>query len=126
VRVVVDVGSPVPPYEQLRAQIAALIAARDLADGARLPPIRQLASDLGVAPGTVARAYAELEAEGRVVSARARGTRVLGSSAVDDVVLAAADTFVACATAHGVDPAAAAALVRSRFEAGLDEPSRSS
>ncbi len=115
-KVVVDVTSPVPPYEQLRAQISALIATRDLADGVRLPPIRQLASDLGVAPGTVARAYAELEAEGCVVSARARGTRVIGSSAVDDVVLSAADAFVARAVERGLDPAAAAALVRSRFE----------
>ena len=54
----VDVASAVPPYEQLRSQIVDLVAVGSLPVGARLPPIRQLAGDLGLAPGTVARAYA--------------------------------------------------------------------
>ena len=67
----IDPGSLVPPYEQLRAQIADLVAAGALAPGARLPAVRQLAADLGVAPGTVARAYRELE-QGGVLEARGR------------------------------------------------------
>src|SRR5690606_11229934 len=56
----VDTTSAVPPYEQMRAQITALITTGALAVGDRLPSIRQLAGDLGLAPGTVARAYREL------------------------------------------------------------------
>ena len=67
---------PVPPFEQLRRQLAELIRARQLAPGERLPPVRQLAGDLRLAPGTVARAYRELETAGFVVSRRGAGTRV--------------------------------------------------
>jgi GntR family transcriptional regulator len=65
-----------PPYEQLRRQIADLITAGQLGPGDRLPPLRQLAGDLGVAVGTVARTYRELEHEGLLTSRRGGGTRV--------------------------------------------------
>src|SRR5690606_30513209 len=42
----IDPGSPVPPYEQLRAQLASQIADRTLPVGTRLPTIRQPAGDL--------------------------------------------------------------------------------
>jgi GntR family transcriptional regulator len=74
----VDPGSPVPPYEQLRQQITALVLGGQLAEGERLPSIRQLANDLGLAGGTVARAYRELEADGVVRSRGRHGTTVAG------------------------------------------------
>lgn len=67
---------PTPPYEQVRRQLADLVAAGLLAPGDRLPPLRQLAGDLGVAVGTVARAYRELEQDGLLTSRRGGGTRV--------------------------------------------------
>ncbi|HEV7212549.1 MAG TPA: GntR family transcriptional regulator [Blastococcus sp.] len=67
---------PTPPYEQLRRQLAELISSGVLAPGDRLPPLRQLAADLGLAVGTVARTYRELEAAGLVRSRRGGGTRV--------------------------------------------------
>ena len=70
----VDLTSAVPPYEQLRAQIAAMTASGVLAPGTRLPTIRQLAVDLEIAPGTVNRAYRELESDGMVVSRGRHGT----------------------------------------------------
>jgi GntR family transcriptional regulator len=74
----IDPRSPVAPYEQLRQQVTALVLADGLALGDRLPSIRQLANDLGVAGGTVARAYRELESDG-VVSTRGRhGTVIEG------------------------------------------------
>ncbi|WP_169949433.1 GntR family transcriptional regulator [Microbispora sp. H11081] len=76
----VDVTGPTPPYEQIRAQLAELIACGALAAGARLPPVRQLAADLGLAAGTVARAYKELEQAGYVSGRRGGGTRVLPRS----------------------------------------------
>jgi DNA-binding transcriptional regulator YhcF (GntR family) len=71
-----DPGDPTPPYEQLRRQLADLIAAGQLGPDDRLPPLRQLAGDLGVAVGTVARTYRELEQEGLLTSRRGGGTRV--------------------------------------------------
>jgi DNA-binding transcriptional regulator YhcF (GntR family) len=72
----VDTTSQVPPYEQIRAQLAALIRTGRLAEGERLPTVRQLATDLGLAPGTVARAYRELEAAELIRTRRGAGTRV--------------------------------------------------
>lgn len=69
-------GDPTPPYEQLRRQLVALIEAGALDPGQRLPPVRQLASDLGLAAGTVARTYRELEQAGLVTTRRGGGTRV--------------------------------------------------
>ena len=76
--IAVDVGSPVPPYEQIRGQVAAYVSSGLLAPGTRLPTLRALAADLGVAVGTVGRAYAELEAAGMVTSRRRTGTVVAG------------------------------------------------
>jgi DNA-binding transcriptional regulator YhcF (GntR family) len=67
---------PTPPYEQLRRQLVELIRHGVLTPGDRLPPLRQLAADLGLAVGTVARTYRELELAGMVVSRRGGGTRV--------------------------------------------------
>lgn len=75
----VDQSSATPPYEQIREQVVQLVGSGALTEGARLPTIRQLAGDLGVAPGTVARAYRELEADG-VVRSRVRHGTVVASS----------------------------------------------
>ena len=74
----VDPGSAVPPYQQLREQVTALVLGGGLAPGDRLPSIRQLANDLGVAGGTVARAYRELESDGVVTTHGRHGTVVEG------------------------------------------------
>lgn len=75
-KIAVDLNSSVPQYEQIRAQVAALVVAGRLHQGNKLPTVRALASDLGIAPGTVARAYRELEAASLVVSRRRIGTVV--------------------------------------------------
>jgi DNA-binding transcriptional regulator YhcF (GntR family) len=71
-----DPEDPTPPYEQLRRQLSAVIQAGILDPGTRLPTVRQLAADLGVATGTVMRAYAALESDGLVVTRRGGGTAV--------------------------------------------------
>jgi GntR family transcriptional regulator len=73
-----DADSVVPPYEQIREQIATMVISGVLPSGTPLPSIRQLAADLGVAPGTVARAYTELDTAGIVRSRTGRGTVVTG------------------------------------------------
>jgi GntR family transcriptional regulator len=70
----VDVTSPTPAYEQIRAQVESLVNSGALEVGARLPPIRQLAQDLELAPGTVAKAYGLLERAGVASTHRRRGT----------------------------------------------------
>lgn len=75
----VDPADPTPVYEQLRAQVVRMVAAGTLTAGTRLPTIRQLATDLGIAKGTVARAYEALLRDGVVESAGRKGTIVAGN-----------------------------------------------
>jgi GntR family transcriptional regulator len=72
----IDTLAATPPYEQVRAQIAGHIRAGALRPGDKLPVVRALASDLGVATNTIARAYRELEAGGLVTTRRRVGTIV--------------------------------------------------
>jgi GntR family transcriptional regulator len=74
--ITLDPTRPIPPYEQIRQQVADLITAGVLTAHTRLPPVRQLAADLDLAVGTVARAYQELETAGLVHTRRGGGTRV--------------------------------------------------
>lgn len=74
--ITIEMASAVPPFEQVRSQIAALITSGTLSSGQRLPTVRDLAADLGIAVGTVARAYRELEQLGLVTSRRRLGTVV--------------------------------------------------
>ena len=112
--VTVDLGAPVPPYEQVRAQVAGLIARGALAEGARLPTVRALAADLGLAVNTVARAYKELEAEGLVTTRRRAGTVVAqGSQAADVALNRSAAEYAARAARAGLSESAAIDLVRA-------------
>ena len=65
-----------PPFEQLRVQLIEQIRAGDLAAGTKLPTVRRLAEDLGLAPNTVARAYRELETDGFIETRGRNGTLV--------------------------------------------------
>lgn len=62
----IDRRTAEPPFRQVRSQIEAAIRRGELPVGAQLPTVRGLAGQLGVAPGTIARAYRELEAAGLV------------------------------------------------------------
>jgi DNA-binding transcriptional regulator YhcF (GntR family) len=76
----ISADSRVPPFEQLRTQIAGQVASGILPAGTRLPTVRQLAAELGLAANTVARAYRELEADGVVTTSGRRGTFVSSST----------------------------------------------
>lgn len=114
----VDPRSTVPPYEQLRQQVTALVLGGALLPGARLPAIRQLANDLGLAGGTVARAYRELEADGVVTTHGRHGTLVFGpprGPAPRPEVLVAARRYVAQASGAGATLDDALTAVRVAF-----------
>jgi len=72
----VDPTSELPVFEQIQTQVVDRVVSGALPAGARLPPVRVLADELGVAPGTVAKAYRALEQEGFVVTAGRHGTVV--------------------------------------------------
>ena len=74
----VNSRSVVPVFEQLRSQIDRLITSGQLKPGMRLPTIRQLATDLGIARGTVNKVYDVLARDGLVQTAGRHGTIVLG------------------------------------------------
>ena len=76
----VDSSAALPVYEQIRTQIARLVAAGQLARESRVPTIRQLATDLGLAKGTVERAYDLLESDGVIETRGRRGSFVVGAS----------------------------------------------
>jgi DNA-binding transcriptional regulator YhcF (GntR family) len=74
--VTIDDRSDRSIYEQIIAQVQEAVATGALRTGDRLQPVRRLADDLDIAPGTVARAYTELERLKVVVTEGARGTRI--------------------------------------------------
>lgn len=78
----IDAASSEAPFAQLRQQVTALVARGELAPGDRLPPVRRLAEDLGIAANTVARAYRELEADG-VLEGRGRSGTFVRSTVSD-------------------------------------------
>jgi len=80
-RIEIDEGSNRSIYEQIVARVKEAVAVGDVSAGERLPPVRRLADRLDIAPGTVARAYSELQRLGVVVTEGARGTRVADSMA---------------------------------------------
>ncbi len=103
----VDPGSPLPVFEQLRAQIERLIASGQLRAGSKLPTIRQLAHDLDVAWGTVNKVYDALARDGLVETAGRHGTIVL-------------DRRHAATTSHDLDAAADTLAVVTR-QLGFDD-----
>lgn len=112
-----DLHAALPPYEQLRSQIAEMIASGVLADGSRLPTIRQLAADLGVADGTVARAYRELERDGWIEARRRHGSYVrhpdrLKATDRDEALREAATAFAVRVAQAGADPDDAVRIIR--------------
>jgi DNA-binding transcriptional regulator YhcF (GntR family) len=113
----IDAGSAVPPFEQLRTRIASMAASGELPAGTRLATVRQLATDLGLATNTVARAYRELEADGVVATQGRRGTFVSSDVRVEDSgeVARLAREYVAAARREGLSRAEAALLVEREW-----------
>ena len=117
-RIRIDPASAVPPYEQVRGQLARMIGDGRLPVGTRLPAVRQLATDLGLAVNTVARAYRELEGAGLVETRGRHGTVVApGRDDATDRLHRAATEYAAEAVRLGVPAEGALALVRAALDA---------
>ena len=108
----VDPAIAVPVYEQIRSQIERMVASGALEAGVQLPTIRQLAADLGLAKGTVERAFQLLES-GDVIETRGRaGTFVLAPTQAtgpeaDAALRSAADQFAVAVLQLDLDEQAA-------------------
>jgi len=107
----VDPSQALPVYEQIRQQVTRMAVTGTLPPGTRLPTIRQLAADLGLAKGTVAKAYELLELSAVVESKGHKGTfvRHVGAAAEADAGQAAdglreaAEAFAVAARQLGAD-----------------------
>ena len=77
--------SELPKFIQLSEMLIREIAAGRLADGARLPPEREMADDLGVAVGTLRKALADVEAKGLLDRIQGSGNYVRHRPAVESV-----------------------------------------
>jgi DNA-binding transcriptional regulator YhcF (GntR family) len=73
---IIDPASRIAPYDQLRRQLITAISRGELPAGSKLPTVRRLAGDLGIAPNTVARTYLELEREGLIETRGRQGSFV--------------------------------------------------
>jgi DNA-binding transcriptional regulator YhcF (GntR family) len=112
----VDHDADEPPFEQLRRQIAAQVASGEMPAGTRLPTVRALAVDVGLAVNTVARVYRELEADGVVVTEGRRGTFVRPSAAAAGTdVAAAAEAYVTAVRRSGLGIVEAQRLVQEHW-----------
>ncbi|MFT4086548.1 MAG: GntR family transcriptional regulator [Gordonia sp. (in: high G+C Gram-positive bacteria)] len=110
--ITVDTTDPTPPYEQIRRQIANAIDQGAFDVGARLPSVRQLANDLGIATGTVARAYRELESGGLIRTRRGQGTTVLAAPRpVAELLDERTRAYIADARSLGADDEAITAAI---------------
>ena len=76
-----DQASAVPPFEQLRTQIASRAASGELPAGTRMPTVRALAGELRLAVNTVAKAYRALETDGVIATEGRRGTFISATAA---------------------------------------------
>lgn len=100
-----------PPYGQVRRQITRQVEAGVLRPGDRLPTVRRLAADLGLAANTVARAYRELEQRG-VIETRGRAGSFVSGDRVQQEARAAAAAYVDRLRELGLPDSETVVLVR--------------
>lgn len=108
---VINPADSTPVYEQLVRQVVDAAASGTVAAGEKLPTVRALAADLGLAVNTVAKAYRELEMRGAIQTRGRSGTFVTGQTRDRDAA-AAAHEYVLKARALGLSEAETVAQVR--------------
>ena len=120
----IDFASRVPIYEQLCTNIIKLASAGVFKSGDKLPPVRILASQLGINPNTVAKAYRELESQGYIFSTVGRGSFLTDKLtencaqkmlALDDFKEATKNAYL-----FGVSKAEMTEIIESTFKGGKD------
>ncbi|MFI9722528.1 GntR family transcriptional regulator [Streptomyces sp. NPDC052396] len=114
----VDPHAPEPPFEQIRARIAEQARSGALPVGHKLPTVRGLAGELGLAANTVAKAYRALETDGVIETRGRNGTFVAApGDTADREAAAAAQAYAQRAHRLGLDRAAALAAAQDALRA---------
>jgi DNA-binding transcriptional regulator YhcF (GntR family) len=113
--ITLDPQSPEPPFQQVRAAFERRIESGELTAGARLPTVRRLADDLGLAANTVARAYRELEQAG-LIETRGRAGSFVSGAGVERDARAAAAAYAERVRSLGIDADEAIRLVRRALQ----------
>lgn len=111
----VDGQSTTPIFEQVRIGVIDAVRNGRLAPGTRLPTVRELARELGLAANTVARTYRELETAGVVETRGRQGTFVARQDPTDIAMAAAARVYADAARALGVSADEAARYLETEF-----------
>jgi DNA-binding transcriptional regulator YhcF (GntR family) len=112
-----DPDSSDPPFEQVRAQLAGAIENGNLEQSVRLPTVRQLAADLGLAVNTVAKAYRQLELAGLIETRGRHGTFVAGApSAKSALAMRATHDFMRRMRELGIGNAEALAILNREVD----------
>ncbi|OII70560.1 GntR family transcriptional regulator [Streptomyces sp. CC77] len=117
-KIALDPDSATAPFEQLRAQIAEQARTGRLPVGGKLPTVRALAEELGLAANTVAKAYRVLEADGVVETRGRAGTFVAAAGdAAERRAAAAAAAYAAEASRLGLTRAQAQSAITEALRA---------
>ena len=111
----VDEKSSTPIFEQLRVAVIGAVRDGRMPAGSRLPTVRELAGDLGLAVNTVARTYRELETAGIVETRGRQGTFVARRDPTDAAMAAAARVYAETARALGMDSGRARIYLEAEF-----------
>lgn len=121
IRFFVDPGAATPPWEQLRDRVLDAVRDGSAAPGDRLPTVRGLAAQLHCAPGTVARAFRELERAGIVETRGRQGTFVAATDARADRAVAAAREYASLIAALGIDRRDALRYVEAALDSSASD-----
>lgn len=121
-KIAIDPDSAAAPYEQLRTQLSDQARSGALPVGRRLPTVRGLAEDLGLAANTVAKAYRALEADGVIETRGRNGTFVAAAGdAAARRAATAAQVYAGEARRLGLSRADALSLARDAVRAAYEE-----
>lgn len=117
-RITVDPDTGTAPFEQVRSQVADQARSGLLPVGYKLPTVRGLAQDLGLAANTVAKAYRALETDGVIETRGRHGSFVAAAAdAAARELATAAEQYARRAHHLGVEQAAATAAVTDALRA---------
>ena len=114
----IDENSKTPPFEQIKQQVLDAVRSGSAQVDEKLPAIRPLATQLGLAVNTVARSYRELEELGAVITSGRSGTRISAHAVGPEIALRQhAHTFAHAAQGLGITLEDALAAVKDAWNA---------
>ena len=118
--------APGPIYEQIKTQLRKLILSGAIAEGEKLPSVRELAAELMINPNTIMRAYRELESEGYVYTVQGKGCFAEKLSRVDtgrrDQLLETFRSTVGELLSLGTAPEELQAIIQIETESRRNDP----